>query len=172
MLNGNVLVKNLHCCPCFTLDMNLYFPLDLRDVYCSVQAKGMNYLHQCRPPIVHRDLKSPNLLVDSNYTVKVSVRKSFSLSASNFKLLSFLLSQYMVDKVLKQCFLVKLIIQRGSQSYACLPVSLSIIHLISRKFFFLECKNNCLFIYYTEKKYLENAFGWKFSKIFGSNNLL
>lgn len=37
----------------------------------------MNYLHQCRPPIVHRDLKSPNLLVDSNYTVKVSVRKAF-----------------------------------------------------------------------------------------------
>ncbi|CAI0410675.1 unnamed protein product [Linum tenue] len=34
-------------------------------------AKGMNYLHQLRPPIVHRDLKSPNLLVDSTYTVKV-----------------------------------------------------------------------------------------------------
>ncbi|CAI0410676.1 unnamed protein product [Linum tenue] len=32
-------------------------------------AKGMNYLHQLRPPIVHRDLKSPNLLVDSTYTV-------------------------------------------------------------------------------------------------------
>lgn len=37
----------------------------------------MNYLHQRRPPIVHRDLKSPNLLVDSTYTVKVSVRNSF-----------------------------------------------------------------------------------------------
>ncbi|CAN1140123.1 Serine/threonine-protein kinase CTR1 [Linum perenne] len=34
-------------------------------------AIGMNYLHQLRPPIVHRDLKSPNLLVDSTYTVKV-----------------------------------------------------------------------------------------------------
>ncbi|OMO66817.1 hypothetical protein CCACVL1_20983 [Corchorus capsularis] len=33
-------------------------------------ARGMNYLHQLKPPIVHRDLKSPNLLVDSNYTVK------------------------------------------------------------------------------------------------------
>ncbi|KAK7355262.1 hypothetical protein VNO80_14513 [Phaseolus coccineus] len=34
-------------------------------------ASGMNYLHQMRPPIVHRDLKSPNLLVDDSYTVKV-----------------------------------------------------------------------------------------------------
>ncbi|KAK7393020.1 hypothetical protein VNO78_21470 [Psophocarpus tetragonolobus] len=34
-------------------------------------ASGMNYLHRMKPPIVHRDLKSPNLLVDDSYTVKV-----------------------------------------------------------------------------------------------------
>ncbi|CAM6019611.1 unnamed protein product [Sphagnum balticum] len=34
-------------------------------------AKGMNYLHRSSPPVVHRDLKSPNLLVDKNWTVKV-----------------------------------------------------------------------------------------------------
>jgi serine/threonine-protein kinase CTR1 len=34
-------------------------------------AKGMNYLHRRNPPVVHRDLKSPNLLVDKKYTVKV-----------------------------------------------------------------------------------------------------
>ncbi|KAH7426548.1 hypothetical protein KP509_10G005600 [Ceratopteris richardii] len=34
-------------------------------------AKGMNYLHNCTPIIVHRDLKSPNLLVDKNWVVKV-----------------------------------------------------------------------------------------------------
>ncbi|KAH7281925.1 hypothetical protein KP509_35G003600 [Ceratopteris richardii] len=35
-------------------------------------ARGMNYLHHCNPPIVHRDLKSSNLLVDKNWTVKVA----------------------------------------------------------------------------------------------------
>ncbi|CAK8539394.1 unnamed protein product [Lathyrus sativus] len=34
-------------------------------------AKGMNYLHHRNPPIVHRDLKSSNLLVDKNWNVKV-----------------------------------------------------------------------------------------------------
>ncbi|XP_021909098.1 probable serine/threonine-protein kinase SIS8 isoform X2 [Carica papaya] len=33
-------------------------------------ARGMNYLHSCSPVIVHRDLKSPNLLVDKNWVVK------------------------------------------------------------------------------------------------------
>ncbi|KAK6927284.1 Serine-threonine/tyrosine-protein kinase, catalytic domain, partial [Dillenia turbinata] len=35
-------------------------------------AKGMNYLHTSHPVIVHRDLKSLNLLVDKNWVVKVS----------------------------------------------------------------------------------------------------
>ncbi|KAK9079551.1 hypothetical protein SSX86_001223 [Deinandra increscens subsp. villosa] len=34
-------------------------------------ARGMNYLHHCHPPIIHRDLKSSNLLVDKNWNVKV-----------------------------------------------------------------------------------------------------
>ncbi|WOK97867.1 serine/threonine-protein kinase EDR1 [Canna indica] len=34
-------------------------------------AKGMNCLHTSVPTVVHRDLKSPNLLVDNNWTVKV-----------------------------------------------------------------------------------------------------
>ncbi|XP_057478371.1 probable serine/threonine-protein kinase SIS8 [Actinidia eriantha] len=35
-------------------------------------ARGMNYLHTSHPTIVHRDLKTPNLLVDKNWVVKVS----------------------------------------------------------------------------------------------------
>ncbi|XP_044478109.1 serine/threonine-protein kinase EDR1-like [Mangifera indica] len=34
-------------------------------------ARGMNCLHTSMPTIVHRDLKSPNLLVDKNWNVKV-----------------------------------------------------------------------------------------------------
>lgn len=33
-------------------------------------ARGMHYLHTCRPPIVHCDLKTPNLLVDKDFTIK------------------------------------------------------------------------------------------------------
>ena len=45
-------------------------------------ARGMHYLHACRPPIVHRDLKSPNLLVDKDFTVKAGLsplKKSLSV---------------------------------------------------------------------------------------------
>lgn len=35
-------------------------------------AKGMLYLHSRSPPIAHRDLKSANLLVDSQWHVKAS----------------------------------------------------------------------------------------------------
>lgn len=40
-------------------------------------AKGMLYLHNHAPPIVHRDLKTPNLLVDKHFRLKVS---DFNLS--------------------------------------------------------------------------------------------
>ncbi len=35
-------------------------------------AKGMLYLHSRHPSIVHRDLKSANLLVDAHWHVKVA----------------------------------------------------------------------------------------------------
>ncbi|KAG7971975.1 hypothetical protein I3843_07G161600 [Carya illinoinensis] len=51
-------------------------------------AKGVNYLHCLSPPIVHWDLKSPNLLVDKNWTVKVC---DFGLS--RFKVNTFISSK-------------------------------------------------------------------------------
>jgi len=35
-------------------------------------ARGMAYLHACEPPIIHRDLKSQNLLVGCDFEVKVA----------------------------------------------------------------------------------------------------
>ncbi|XP_047071882.1 dual specificity protein kinase splA-like isoform X1 [Lolium rigidum] len=48
-------------------------------------ARGMNYLHSSIPTVVHRDLKSSNMLVDKNWTVKVA---DFGLS--RLKLETFL----------------------------------------------------------------------------------
>ncbi|KAF2318412.1 hypothetical protein GH714_006844 [Hevea brasiliensis] len=62
-------------------DAGLILDEKLRKMAYDV-AKGMNYLHQLRPPIVHRDLKSLNLLVDGTYTVKVC---DFGLSRSKAK---------------------------------------------------------------------------------------
>eukprot|EP01090_Pellita_catalonica_P003160 TRINITY_DN127_c0_g1_i4.p1 TRINITY_DN127_c0_g1~~TRINITY_DN127_c0_g1_i4.p1 ORF type:complete len:345 (-),score=85.01 TRINITY_DN127_c0_g1_i4:176-1210(-) len=35
-------------------------------------ARGLLYLHMCSPPVVHRDLKSLNLLVDDSYNIKLT----------------------------------------------------------------------------------------------------
>jgi len=45
----------------------------LSHCFVFIQARGMNYLHHSSPPIIHRDLKSSNLLVDKNWTVKVTL---------------------------------------------------------------------------------------------------
>lgn len=44
----------------------------------------MNYLHQSKPKVVHRDLKSLNLLVDENYHVKVDPTMERQLPVSAY----------------------------------------------------------------------------------------
>jgi serine/threonine protein kinase len=41
-------------------------------IYAQQLAKGMNYLHTCKPPIIHRDLKPANLLIDHSGVLKIS----------------------------------------------------------------------------------------------------
>ena len=48
-------------------------PLEIELVLRIVSdcARGLEYLHSREPPIIHRDLKSQNLLVTPEHTVKV-----------------------------------------------------------------------------------------------------
>jgi len=48
----------------FDWTMNLHTLVDC--------ARGMNFLHTHAPPLIHRDLKSPNILVSSNWRCKIA----------------------------------------------------------------------------------------------------
>jgi len=50
----------------FMLDWQLLFP------WFSQALQGISYLHNLKPPIVHRDIKTKNLLVANDSTVKVA----------------------------------------------------------------------------------------------------
>ena len=56
---------------------------EVEDLYTVLERQlihalqGMLQLHSHKPPILHRDLKSPNLLVDKHWRVKVA---DFNLS--------------------------------------------------------------------------------------------
>lgn len=54
----------------FYFDWNLFFKMALD------MTKGLHTLHNWVPPVVHRDFKSPNLLVDENNNIKVDFLKS------------------------------------------------------------------------------------------------
>src|SRR4051812_16472921 len=68
-------------------------PFRLRLKMALDAATGMNYLHHFDPPIMHRDLKSHNLLVDANFSVKVFI----------IILLLFLLLLYFVIRKMLMC---------------------------------------------------------------------
>lgn len=53
-------------------DRSIALPFPVRFKLILGTVKGMNYLHTQDPPIIHRDLKSPNILVMANFTAKVA----------------------------------------------------------------------------------------------------
>mmetsp|Transcript_3730 Transcript_3730/g.9424 ORF Transcript_3730/g.9424 Transcript_3730/m.9424 type:complete len:241 (+) Transcript_3730:2297-3019(+) len=64
--NGNLfaLLQDLVRRPMLSLTLRLRMALDT--------ARGMNYLHLKEPPVLHRDLKSLNLLVDEVGRIKIT----------------------------------------------------------------------------------------------------
>lgn len=49
----------------------------LADITISGSARALEYLHEhSNPPVVHRDLKSSNVLLDSNFNAKVRLHST------------------------------------------------------------------------------------------------
>ncbi|KAG8070045.1 hypothetical protein GUJ93_ZPchr0006g42359 [Zizania palustris] len=68
-------------------------------------ARGLEYLHEhCNPPVIHRDLKSSNILLDSDFNAKISdfglAVTSGNHSKGNLKLsgtLGYVAPEYLLD---------------------------------------------------------------------------
>lgn len=50
----------------------IVFSLERMVNCCLDIALGVHYIHSCTPPVIHRDLKSENILVDAHFIMKVS----------------------------------------------------------------------------------------------------
>ncbi|AQK69087.1 Phytosulfokine receptor [Zea mays] len=68
-------------------------------------ARGLEYLHEhCNPPVIHRDLKSSNILLDSDFSAKISdfglAVTSGNHSKGNLKLsgtMGYVAPEYLLD---------------------------------------------------------------------------
>jgi tRNA A-37 threonylcarbamoyl transferase component Bud32 len=81
-------------------DQNQRMDFKLQHSLITDTARGMNYLHLFKPPVVHRDLKSPNLLVDKNFNVKIA---DFGLARVKAQMMTGNLGtcQYMAPEVIQ-----------------------------------------------------------------------
>jgi serine/threonine protein kinase len=58
-------------------------------------ARGLAYLHEdCHPKIIHRDIKSSNILLEENFEAQVRIRSNVSRQLVFFRLeeIAFLLN--------------------------------------------------------------------------------
>lgn len=64
----------------------IQIPFELQIHLALQAAQGMNFLHQCNPPIIHRDLKSHNILLDDKWSARIAdfgITKIKQLSSQN-----------------------------------------------------------------------------------------
>lgn len=51
--------------------MQIELPFELLIRIATQVALGLTFLHESNPPIIHRDIKSHNILLDANYNAKI-----------------------------------------------------------------------------------------------------